>query len=182
MINPKRQSGVLLQSVAEETLAYNPSRSECVLLPEIAGRLFERCDGETAVEELARSLELDEETALRNLGDLTQAGLIAWSPEKLSRRKFIGLGAGLTSIALVTPAAAASLATCSGDGLCFNGPEILFSDLCDCFGLSGAQTICLEIHASADCSNFFSNSDAVGNCAGPFFISAPSACARPGAC
>ena len=180
MMNPKRHPHVLLQKVAEETLAFNPERNECALLPEMAGQVLACCDGETPPQEIARSLAISEELVQENLTQLKESSLISWVPKLLSRRAAVGLAAGFMTLSVLRPAAAGS-PSCSGGGVCFNGPLISHSDVCDCFGLAGIQNTCWEVHQGSDCSSPLFELDTVVICA-TGTSSFDSACIRSGFC
>jgi hypothetical protein len=127
---PARRAGLLVQALEDEVLVYDTERHQAHCLNRTAARVWERCDGQATVADLARRLAQEFEApvapaavwlAVERLG---RARLLAERPHPpggLSRRevlKQLGVAAAL-ALPLVTTIrapAAAQGASCLGEG------------------------------------------------------------------
>lgn len=129
-----RDDGLVVERVDDELLVYDLERDRAHRLNEAAALVFERCNGERGVAELAEALsedsgqQIDEDVVGRALVRLSEAHLLdepvvaadghEWSRRQVLKRIGAAGAAGLalpvvTSIVAPTPAEAQASPTCS---------------------------------------------------------------------
>ena len=116
-----RRDGVLFQAIDDEVIVYDTERHKAHCMNRTAARVWEHCDGQTSVAEVARRLThelqtpVDDRVVWLAVEQLGKAHLLAETPQPprgLSRRellKRLGVAAALALplvTTIVTPAAA----------------------------------------------------------------------------
>lgn len=177
-----RTNGLIVEELDGEVLVYDGESSQAHCLSSAAARVWRACDGDTSVEQLSESLELDPAVVVAALAELEECTLLDRGlpgPQEITRREAtaklakVGAAAAIVpliySIGVPAPALAASqkfclgLITCSGDcDTCFN------NFCCCCHGSPSNQKVC-----TADCTPMSCNlaeiekkgcGNALGNC------------------
>jgi hypothetical protein len=105
------------QEVGDQLIVLGPSTDKVHLLPPDVALVYLACDGQTLMDQVARTLGDDgEQILLRCLEQLEEAQLISARTDGASRRQFLASAvtasaALITSVAMPLPAAAASCVT-----------------------------------------------------------------------
>jgi hypothetical protein len=115
---PKKATRLLWEPIGDELLVYSSSKQEASCLNGLARRVFERCDGQTTLQEVAHELacELGVEEAMQTLElsliQLQKKSLVQdWAGLPTSRRKVLGhVGQALLALPFITSVAAPSAA------------------------------------------------------------------------
>lgn len=71
-----RSQGLVIEELNDELLVYDLEADRAHSLSPAAARVWQRCDGETAIGGLSAELDLDAETVSRALEELTTCGLL----------------------------------------------------------------------------------------------------------
>jgi len=128
-----RKEGLLVQELADELLVYDRTRHKAHCLNQTAALVWERCDGKTSVNQMARLLgnetdsPVDEAVVLMAFDQLAKARLLQgeareWSAQSgISRREVmrrIGTAAAiaLPVVSSITAPDAVQAATCLASG------------------------------------------------------------------
>ena len=128
-----RSEGLLLQSVADETIAYDVETKEAHCLRPVAAFVFARCDGETTVAQIAAASQAEFSRAITEdevadaVSQLEQIRLLEASPllvvdgdggvsrrEALRRMGYAGAAATVGTGLVMSIAAPTALAACTG--------------------------------------------------------------------
>jgi hypothetical protein len=163
-MKPQRRDGVVVRELADEVLVYDLRTHRAHCLNAVAGHVFKRCDGQTSVGAIARSVreecgaQVDEAWVGLALDRLGEAGLLqeAGTSETVgrpSRREIVkkaGLGVALllpAVISVLAPTPAEAAATCVKDctGQPFGTPcssTAPSNCLCSCDGVGGCSGGC----------------------------------------
>lgn len=142
-----RRDNILVTEVENEVLLYDVSEKRAHALNPTAALVWQRCDGETTIADMAARLEArgivpGEQALALALQQLDKAGLVETS-DGVSRREFarrvgqVGLAVGMAPViaSVVAPTAmAASSATCSKVGQPCNSDSDcgIPANLCHC--------------------------------------------------
>jgi hypothetical protein len=144
MLPRHRDQGLLIERVSDETIVYDTTRHDAHCLNRVSSLVWQHCDGRTSPAEMVEllrtelGLAADESTVGLVLEQLAEANLLveersarSATAAYRSRRQVakqlaaIGLSGVVISLAVPTPAAAASLlplgASCTGDTQCASG-------------------------------------------------------------
>jgi len=131
-----RRDGILFQAIDDEVIVYDTERHKAHCLNQTAARVWEHCDGQTTVADVARRLArefeapVDQTAVWLAVEQLQKARLLADAPRRptgLSRRellKRLGVAAAvaLPLVTTIRTPAAAQGASCAAQGeLC--GPS-----------------------------------------------------------
>ncbi|MCA9795609.1 MAG: PqqD family protein [Candidatus Eremiobacteraeota bacterium] len=151
-MTPKRQTGIITQSLGTELLLYNPSTQCCSNLDQRAAFIWECIDGVASEAAIAArvSVEFPQslEQAVAMVGSvLTRLGREGFLAGDTTRRQALGgmLKAAavlplITSVTLPRPAAAASLCTAACSEATFLTAPCLDADTCCAGGGCGTST------------------------------------------
>jgi hypothetical protein len=130
ILPPARRDGILFQAIDDEVIVCDTERHKAHCLNRTAALVWEHCDGQTTVADVARRLTRELQTPVEPavvwlaVEQLGKAHLLAerpWSPRGLSRRellKRLGVAAALAVplvTTIVTPVAAQG-ASCIPEG------------------------------------------------------------------
>jgi Coenzyme PQQ synthesis protein D (PqqD) len=166
---PRAKDELVVERLDGEVLIYDVQRNRAHHLNETAALVFEHCDGQRTVEELAAVLSersgqpLDAEVVRRALVRLSDAHLLDGPTAEWSRRQALrrigvagaAAGLGLPVVkSIVAPTPAAAQATCANDGaFCGtqSGPTCVPELPCcsqnfGCMPNSGNSCICIQIN------------------------------------
>ena len=125
-----RDEGLLVEQLADETVIYDSQTKEAHCLSPLAAVVFEHCDGDTTIEQLASLASkrmgepVDESGVINALTQLQERGLLAVPPrDGLSRRQMIGktaaaAGAVASASLITTIAAPGAIAASGGSATC----------------------------------------------------------------
>ena len=108
-----RRDGLLVQTVHDEVLVFNPQRNEASALNRSAALVFDLCDGTHDVDEMRRALDeaglgpASDDAVWLALTELAEAGLVDLNVapgEHLGRRELLKkLGVGAAAAAAILP-------------------------------------------------------------------------------
>lgn len=121
-----RSAELIVEELGDELLVYDQRNDQVHCLSSAAGKVWSACDGQTSVEQLARSLEMDSEFLNRALGELEACGLLEGEPfGGMTRReattRFAQIGAAAAAAPLiasvVAPTPALALTRCGTGSL-----------------------------------------------------------------
>jgi hypothetical protein len=129
-----RSAELLLERIGDEAVAYDTKSKAAHCLSPLACAVFELCDGQTSVAELATAVSqrlgepVDAARVLDALAQLEERDLLvaSASPGGTSRRELLGRGAKIGAVAvtvplittIVAPTASAAVTPTCGDILC----------------------------------------------------------------
>jgi len=175
-----REVGLVVQGLGEECLVYDRDTNAAHCLTSFAARVWNACDGEREVADLAQLLDADEDLVVVALGELTDTRLLVTEPESdadgsaVSRRhalkRMAKYGAGAAALPLIisatvgTTAAFASGGTTGLLGACTENDDC--SGTTNCVGIGGVAGLCLPVGATVNLTPLGCSTSAGGNCEG----------------
>ena len=124
-----RKEGLIVQELSEEVLIYDRQRHKAHCLNRTAALVWERCDGKTAVKEIARRVSkktgqlLEEEVAWLAVEELAKRRLLepikvkaGMSRREMIKRAGVGVAVALPVVTSIVAPKAAQAATCRASG------------------------------------------------------------------
>jgi Coenzyme PQQ synthesis protein D (PqqD) len=141
-----RRQGLVIQRLDDEVLVYDLERHRAHCLNVAAAAIWEQCDGQTSVPEMAQRLQatidpaVDEAFVMHGLAQLSKRRLLQQRVARgadLSRREALrrfGVAAaiGLPVVASILAPTAAEAVTCAGAGGTCGGPGLPCCAGCAC--------------------------------------------------
>lgn len=150
-----RSADLVVEEVADEVLVYDLARHRAHSLGATAARVWRRCDGTTAIDDLGADLGLDADTVTRALAELAECELLdaSTAPVRGTTRRELAIraaktGAAVASVPLIVsvvaplPVQAATLGHC----LALGGEVGNCGNAC-CQGNTGC-CCCLKVNSS----------------------------------
>lgn len=104
-----RSDGLLVEQVGDETVIYDPERTEAHCLGPLAAAVFSRCDGEASIERIAElvTADLNEPTGIDHvetaLAQLEERELVVVPGVGTSRREMLRRTAAVAATAITVP-------------------------------------------------------------------------------
>ena len=161
MLPRRREQGLLIEHVADETIVYDTKRHDAHCLNRVSALVWEHCDGRTsraAMVELLRAelgLDADEATIGLILEQLAEANLVveerparsaaaALRSRRQVARQLAAIGLTGVVMSIAVPPAAAAASKCS----CPNGTAVCSPGQICCCNNSGNPTTCICVTAS----------------------------------
>jgi hypothetical protein len=168
-----RQEYLVVQEMPDEVLLYDLRRHKAHCLNKTAALIWQHCDGQTTVTEMAKRVQreagpaVDEDVIQYALGKLGEADLLAERPDPgatrgLSRRQMVKRLGGLALVpavlSLVSPPAAQAQSVITTTkkvavGQCVQNPEQCLESCCTGGGGggAGANRLCVPAGQAAEC-------------------------------
>ncbi len=133
---PEVRADLITSAVGEETVVYDPRTTRGFALDKTATQVFQRCDGETPIAEVAREFGTEGQAVVNDaLVKLADEGLLKKRRCGIDRREFLSKAAqGAMLMAVLVPRPAAAASPCPGG--CFT-----FSS---CDGSASACLLCCD--------------------------------------
>ena len=156
---PARRDGLLVQAIDDEVIVYDTERHKAHCLNRTAAAVWEHCDGQTTVAEVARRLArefeapIDQTAVWLAVEQLQKAHLLTEAPQPpsgLSRRdvlKRLGVAAALAVplvTTIVTPAAGQGASCIPFGGPCLTTSQCCGNLLCLDPEPPGGGTFCVD--------------------------------------